>query len=353
MGEITVMAKNDFKPFATGAGANVMSQSDWEALTALLTGFQSGKASSAQMNKAFRQASVMASVLAQFIADQSGNDVLDNGDSATILTNLIEALKANQAPQIPGKNRLINSRFAVNQRNYVSGTALALNAYGLDAWKASTANSSMTFAAAPYGAQTITIAGSFVQIIETQDIPTGTYTLSWKGTAKARVYNVGASAPNYASSPITVDIGGNTNVNVEFNAGTLFQPQIESGEVATDFEFKLYQADLAQCQRRCFAMVLRGTAGIFGGNSTYVALSIYAPVALRTIPTISLGGGAITIEQPGVNFASTTNATPGSGQFSNNVISFNINGNWSGSLQPGVPVTVTSAGALTIFSADL
>ncbi|HHS0916091.1 TPA: gp53-like domain-containing protein, partial [Salmonella enterica subsp. enterica] len=50
------MAKNDFKPFATGKGANVTSQPDWEALPALLSGFTAGKASSAQVNKALRQA---------------------------------------------------------------------------------------------------------------------------------------------------------------------------------------------------------------------------------------------------------------------------------------------------------
>jgi hypothetical protein len=55
-GDFTVMAKNDFKPFATGASANVITQADYEALTALLTGFQAGKASSAQINKAIRQA---------------------------------------------------------------------------------------------------------------------------------------------------------------------------------------------------------------------------------------------------------------------------------------------------------
>lgn len=34
------MATNDFKPFAIGAGDNVMSQADWIELTALTTGFQ-------------------------------------------------------------------------------------------------------------------------------------------------------------------------------------------------------------------------------------------------------------------------------------------------------------------------
>ncbi len=38
------MATNDFKPFATGSGANVLSQADYEALAALASGFLSGKA---------------------------------------------------------------------------------------------------------------------------------------------------------------------------------------------------------------------------------------------------------------------------------------------------------------------
>lgn len=97
MGEEIIMATNNFKPFGISNGANVTSQADYEALAALLTGFTAGKASSAQVNKALRQGTVMASVLAQFIANASGNDVLDNGDTATLITSLIAALKANSA----------------------------------------------------------------------------------------------------------------------------------------------------------------------------------------------------------------------------------------------------------------
>lgn len=86
------MAKNEFKPFATGAGANVMSQADWEALPALLTGFQSGKASSAQMNKIFRQAGFIAAALAQYTANKSGLDVLDDGDLNGFITKMTTAL---------------------------------------------------------------------------------------------------------------------------------------------------------------------------------------------------------------------------------------------------------------------
>ncbi|MBC6536221.1 phage tail protein, partial [Citrobacter sp. 966a] len=89
------MPINDFKPFATGPGANVTPQEDWENLPALLSGFMSGKASSAQMNKAFRQASFIAAALAQFVSEKTDQDVLDDGD----LPGFVEKLTAGFAAQ--------------------------------------------------------------------------------------------------------------------------------------------------------------------------------------------------------------------------------------------------------------
>ncbi|MET6556366.1 phage tail protein [Citrobacter farmeri] len=89
------MPINDFKPFAAGPGANVTSQADWENLPALLSGFMSGKASSAQMNKAFRQASFIAAALAQFVSEKTDQDVLDDGD----LPGFVEKLTAGFAAQ--------------------------------------------------------------------------------------------------------------------------------------------------------------------------------------------------------------------------------------------------------------
>jgi hypothetical protein len=84
----------DFLPWAVGSGANVTDQTTYAALTALLSGWSSGVASSAQINKAIRQGTVMASVLANFIANNANVSVLDNGDTATLLTNFGAALKA-------------------------------------------------------------------------------------------------------------------------------------------------------------------------------------------------------------------------------------------------------------------
>lgn len=88
------MAINDFKSFATSPGANVMSQADYLALSALLTGFQSGKASSAQVNKAIRQATTIAALMGQFIAN-ANVDALDNGDIDGLVTKFTNALTSN------------------------------------------------------------------------------------------------------------------------------------------------------------------------------------------------------------------------------------------------------------------
>jgi hypothetical protein len=110
------MPTNDFKAFATGNSANVISQADYLALAALVSGFSSGKASSAQINKALRQSTVMASVLAQFISDSAGVDVLDNGNTAQILANL----KTGMTALTPG--RLLNVQVFYNSGIYTATT---------------------------------------------------------------------------------------------------------------------------------------------------------------------------------------------------------------------------------------
>ncbi len=86
------MAKNEFLPFGTAPNANVLSNDAYQALPARTAGFGSGVAKSEELNSAWRQGSTMASVLGQFIADKTGQDVLDDGDTAALLANLKMAL---------------------------------------------------------------------------------------------------------------------------------------------------------------------------------------------------------------------------------------------------------------------
>ncbi|HGY6027614.1 TPA: phage tail protein [Enterobacter asburiae] len=94
------MATNNFKAFALDPNANVTSQADWEALPALLSGFTAGKASSAQVNKAIRQASFIAAAIAQYVVNKTNQDVLDNGNINGFINQFIAALA--ESPNFTG-----------------------------------------------------------------------------------------------------------------------------------------------------------------------------------------------------------------------------------------------------------
>ncbi|MGX5879400.1 hypothetical protein MJS38_04370, partial [Burkholderia gladioli] len=89
-----VAIQNDFLPFAVGPGANVLSQASYEVLAALASGFMTGTAQSAACNKVWRQSTVMAAVMAAFIVERTGQPVIDDGTTATILANLLASTAA-------------------------------------------------------------------------------------------------------------------------------------------------------------------------------------------------------------------------------------------------------------------
>ena len=146
------------------------------------------------------------------------------------------------------KNRIIDGGYTINQRVYVSGTALASGVYAHDRWKAGSGGCTYTFTQGSAGVNTtITItAGSLQQVIEGCNMPEGgTYVLSWTGTAQAR-FNGGS----YGASPLAVTgITAGANVTIEFNTGTVGNVQLESGSTATSFDVRDYGRELILCQR--------------------------------------------------------------------------------------------------------
>jgi hypothetical protein len=87
------MAVNQFLPFANDPAARVLDQAAYVALSNVRDfGFDSGIAEPDQLNKVWRQSSAIASMIGQYIADQLGQDVLDDGNAATLLQQYKNAL---------------------------------------------------------------------------------------------------------------------------------------------------------------------------------------------------------------------------------------------------------------------
>ncbi|TDB56176.1 phage tail protein [Photorhabdus luminescens] len=93
--------KNDFKAFSTNNNANVVSQEGYEESRSLKMGFPPDDITVHLLNKVLRQSSTITSVLANFIATYSGNDVLDDGNLVKLATQLSRALEQKIAAEVP------------------------------------------------------------------------------------------------------------------------------------------------------------------------------------------------------------------------------------------------------------
>lgn len=205
------------------------------------------------------------------------------------------------------KNAIINGGFGINQRG-VSGTVtLAAGVYGHDRWKAGASGCTYTFATVD-NVTTLTIsAGSLIQVIEGLNLQSGTYTLSWTGTAQGKI-----GAGSYSASGITGTAVGGTNLNIEFGTGTVSLVQLEKGSTATPFEFRSYGQELALCQR----YYQNGYIGFAGYNTAGSSSGGFTPfaVTMRATPTMAFVDALNTNTNAGTSIANigpTPNGTGG------------------------------------------
>ncbi|MEN6396745.1 MAG: hypothetical protein ABFC78_09710 [Methanoregula sp.] len=204
------------------------------------------------------------------------------------------------------KNILINPGFTVNQRVYVSGTNISAgspgNGYAHDRWRAGTAaTNEYTFTQLVSPTQITITAGTLIQTVENANVVGGSYVLSWTGTAQARIgygTTVSGSLPSgaYAASPIAIsNIPAGDYITVEYNAGTLYKPQLESGTVPTKFEFRPYQTELDLCERyfwdpNPYRVTTWWFGPGFGDTTTRIFVYVIFPVPMRTSPTFKIVG---------------------------------------------------------------
>lgn len=187
------------------------------------------------------------------------------------------------------RNKIINGRFAFNQRG-VSGTVTrAAGLYGHDRWKAGAGGCTYTFATSG-NTTTITItAGTLMQVIEGANLDSGSHTLSWTGTAQGRV-----DSGSYGASGVVGTAVAGTNQTVEFGTGTLTNVQYEYGTTATAFETRQYGIEDYLC-KRYYEKVGGNVSGeivcVAGLPSAgYYATIIVPYVAKRVAPTVSVIG---------------------------------------------------------------
>jgi hypothetical protein len=86
------MSTVDYLPIANAGGAAVESQAAYLADATLPTGWPTGIVPQLKFNKAWRQSSMIAAAVANYISQQLGIDVLDDGNVANLVANLTNAI---------------------------------------------------------------------------------------------------------------------------------------------------------------------------------------------------------------------------------------------------------------------
>lgn len=195
----------------------------------------------------------------------------------------------------PGfKNYLINGDFQINQRAFAGG-ALAAGVYGFDRWKAGAGGCNVSLS----GVTLTHTSGPLVQVIEAPNLASRSITVSVDNPSGSITVNVegvtGTITTGSGRRGITLAVpsGSTGNVTVMLTAtGVAYQrAQVEIGSVATVFEWRPAQVELALCQRY-FARLNAG--GIFQGFGSGIVVSgsvctsivIPLPSQMRAIPAV-------------------------------------------------------------------
>lgn len=197
-------------------------------------------------------------------------------------------------PVISYRNLLVNSTGAVNQRLYVSGTNTTVaNQVTLDRWRVVTSGQNIAFGAAAPDRTITAPAGGVEQIVAAGWIEGGVYSLGWVGTATATVNGVAI-----ANGGQTAALPANTAVTVRFSGGTFTKAQFEVGAVATPFERRPPQVEIALCHRnyaKSYALgttpqsaVQQGRAWFAGNTAASINGRVDLPVPMDAAPSVTL-----------------------------------------------------------------
>lgn len=245
------------------------------------------------------------------------------------------------------RNLLINANGAINQRGYVSGTAVgSASTYTLDRWRVVTSGQNLAFGAATPDRMMTAPAGGVEQVVEGAMVAGGVHTLRWTGTASATVN--GVAVANGANTP---SLPANENVTVRFMGGTFSQPQLEAGIVATPYERRPIGLELTLCQRYFWAITGSGVMGVGQATGTNTcAIFIQFPTQMRAPP--SFGANALAVINSVGSNVNGSAAAIGAAGFT--AVTINVTTGTAGLVSGNATILVgTSPASVINFSAEL
>lgn len=182
-----------------------------------------------------------------------------------------------------GKNLLLNSRFLINQRQYVNGTNVAgAGIFTRDGWAVMTSGQSATYTADGVDAIAIAPAGGLQQGVEPSFVQGGVYTISWDGTAGCTVN--GTNVTNGQNITLATGVA----VYVRFIGGTVARPQLELSPQKTQFDRRLPTDELLACQRYCYVVSDIYNLGGAAATTTSCMTRYRFPTEMYATPTTTI-----------------------------------------------------------------
>lgn len=314
---------NDFATEANALQADVNAKQGAATTAAATATTKAGEASTSATNAASSASAAASSASAAAgsaaAAGASADDAAASAEAAAtfdpanyvpkagnvIMTGPLSVPALNGGQLAGMRNKIINGAFAVNQRSYVSGAATTAGQYTLDRWKV-TGTGGITFSTTA-NKTTVTIPSgqTLQQVIEGLNLQTGTYVLSWEGTAQGRI----AGGSYGASGAVTASITGGTNTTIEFNSGTVANVQLELGTIATPFEHRPYGAELALCERyyqiRSFILTVSNSTinSELGYGVNWSGQMRAAPTVAVVTSSVTAGSGTPIVDNPTIHGA--------------------------------------------------
>lgn len=194
-------------------------------------------------------------------------------------------------------NLLINSNFSENKRAVAGTVTLAAGAYGHDRWKAGASGCTYTFESSG-GVTTLTItAGSLIQVIEGEQLQTGTHVLCWTGTAQGKIGSGSLSATG-----VTGSVTGGANLNIEFGTGTLSQPHFRRGSAV--LSWSPYRGIYGGEKQACNRYTQKGPFSVRD-------ITLSWPIYMRAVPTVTGGGAGFSSGSSTADFLVASQTTSG------------------------------------------